>query len=63
MSRIQGIFLLLTIALVLSVSPTTNVQTTAKPFPVTTLAGQTVEVSVDWCCVARLACCVQPLTK
>ena len=35
-----------------------NVQTTAKPLPVTTAVSQSSRASVDWCCVAGLACCV-----
>jgi hypothetical protein len=58
MSRVQRNSLLVTFALALSFVFGSNVQTTAKPLPVTTADSQTSRASVDWCCVAGLACCV-----
>ena len=58
MSKIQRIFLLGTFALALSFMFGSNVQTTAKPLPVTTAESQTSRAPVDWCCIAKLACCV-----
>jgi hypothetical protein len=58
MSRIQRNSLLVTFALSLSFVFGSNIQTTAKPLPVTTAASQTSATPVDWCCMAGLACCV-----